>query len=219
MERGWTTISMRRAGAGRPPITPREPENTPCGRYTRPMPTSRTLGPLALCCAAAFANAQTTEPSPAPRATHVFHVMIDGLRWQEVFTGADERYMTKDVGKVEKPEPLVAKWVRPTARELRVVDLATPEHVPWPPVRSNGRGCDRSSAAVVTVVSLIAGELWTEELTLAIGSVDTPDGEVSIVAPGLSLRAPSAELAGWRPLLDPIRASFSVNPSWLAGRR
>ncbi len=113
----------------------------------------------------------------------------------------------------------VLPGLRPTARELRVVDLATPEHVPWPPVRSNGRGCDRSSAAVVTVVSLIAGELWTEELTLAIGSVDTPDGEVSIVAPGLSLRAPSAELAGWRPLLDPIRASFSVNPSWLAGRR
>jgi hypothetical protein len=47
--------------------------------------------------------------------------MIDGLRWQEVFTGADERYMTKEVGKVEKKEELVKQWIRPTAQERREV--------------------------------------------------------------------------------------------------
>lgn len=70
--------------------------------------------------------------SPAPASTpitpaafvasatqNVVLVMMDGLRWQEVFRGADEAYMTKDVGKVEKPDPLKAKWLRPTAEERR----------------------------------------------------------------------------------------------------
>lgn len=69
---------------------------------------------------AGVAVAQDAQP-PARRTTHVVHVMIDGLRWQEVFTGADERYMTKEVGNVEKADPLKQRWIRPTPEERRAV--------------------------------------------------------------------------------------------------
>ncbi len=40
------------------------------------------------------------EPHPARATTHVILVTIDGLRWQDVFTGADNRMMNKDDGGV-----------------------------------------------------------------------------------------------------------------------
>lgn len=46
-----------------------------------------------------FACAQA--PAPSPRATtHVILVTLDGLRWQDVFTGADNRMMNKEHGGV-----------------------------------------------------------------------------------------------------------------------
>lgn len=78
---------------------------------------------------ATAARDQDAAPAPAKglsptslartRARNVVLVMIDGLRWQEVFSGADEAYMNKESGKVEKPEPLREKWIRPTPEERR----------------------------------------------------------------------------------------------------
>ena len=59
---------------------------------------------------------------PAPAAAHktrnVILFMSDGLRWQEVFTGADERLMNKENG-VEHPEPLRAAYWRDTPEARR----------------------------------------------------------------------------------------------------
>jgi hypothetical protein len=54
----------------------------------------------------------------APRTRNVIVVMTDGLRWQEVFQGADSALMNKENGAVAEPEALKKKFWRdtPTAR-------------------------------------------------------------------------------------------------------
>ncbi len=46
-------------------------------------------------------------------------VTFDGLRWQELFYGADARLMTKEQGGVEAEQPLKAAFDRPTPEERR----------------------------------------------------------------------------------------------------
>lgn len=71
---------------------------------------------------AALAAAGPCVAQPAAtRTRHVFLVMLDGLRWQEVFTGADEALMTKEAGGVEKPEAVRARWWRETPEARREV--------------------------------------------------------------------------------------------------
>jgi len=45
-------------------------------------------------------------PAPAPKTRNVVLVMTDGLRWQEVFRGADAALMNKAAGGVSDPEAL-----------------------------------------------------------------------------------------------------------------
>jgi hypothetical protein len=54
----------------------------------------------------------------APRTRNVIVVMTDGLRWQEVFQGADAALMNKENGAVSEPEALKKEFWRdtPTAR-------------------------------------------------------------------------------------------------------
>ena len=55
----------------------------------------------------------------APPATrNAFLIITDGLRWQEVFGGADERMISKDQG-VDNPEALRAQFWRETPEERR----------------------------------------------------------------------------------------------------
>lgn len=67
---------------------------------------------LLILIAASFACA-----SP-PQTRNILFVMTDGLRWQEVFTGADEALMNKENGGVEKPDALKQVYWRdkPEAR-------------------------------------------------------------------------------------------------------
>ncbi len=104
--------------------------------------------------------------------------------------------------------------LRPGARALRVLEMGSPDHLPWPP-----HGFERSSAAAVTVAYLEDWTLWTEQITLAVAHEPTARGEVSVALPALSVRAPAADHASWLPLLDTIRRSFTVNPAWLARGR
>ncbi len=55
---------------------------------------------------------------PALRTRHVFLIIADGLRWQEVFTGADERLINADNG-VDDPEALRSAYWRPTPEARR----------------------------------------------------------------------------------------------------
>lgn len=70
---------------------------------------------LATCC--------WTSPVTAagPKTKNVFVVTMDGFRWQEVFTGADESFMDKEMGGVKDPLPLKQRFVRPTAEERRQI--------------------------------------------------------------------------------------------------
>ena len=56
-------------------------------------------------CAVAMAAAAVLVAGPARRTRNVVLITTDGLRWQEVFGGADAQLMTKDAG-VEDPAAL-----------------------------------------------------------------------------------------------------------------
>lgn len=59
-----------------------------------------TMLRLVVAILALAACARPQEPAPARSTTHVILVTLDGLRWQDVFTGADNRMMNKDRGGV-----------------------------------------------------------------------------------------------------------------------
>lgn len=50
---------------------------------------------------------------------NVILITMDGLRWQELFSGADQRLMTKDTGKVENPDELRQRYFREDPKERR----------------------------------------------------------------------------------------------------
>ncbi|MGQ0628821.1 MAG: alkaline phosphatase family protein, partial [Phycisphaerales bacterium] len=86
------------------------------------------LSLLVVMALAARGTGQPAATDPKAAATtlgsktrNVVLVMLDGLRWQEVFGGADEAFMTKEVGNVTEGDriALTAEFVRPTPQEKR----------------------------------------------------------------------------------------------------
>ncbi len=76
-----------------------------------------TLIVAALC--AAVAQAPPGAPAAgSPKTRNVILFMTDGLRWQEVFTGADERLINKENG-CEHPEDIRAAYWRETPEARR----------------------------------------------------------------------------------------------------
>jgi hypothetical protein len=79
-----------------------------------------TLGALALGALALAALAAAEEPggptSPGPRARNVLVVTLDGLRWQELFSGYAVELNTEESGGVGSPDTLAQRF-----------DAATPE--------------------------------------------------------------------------------------------
>ncbi len=71
-----------------------------------------------------WVGAATAVSAAAPRATeNVILLMTDGLRWQEVFTGAEESLMTKEPGGVKDVDGLKAEFWRETPQERRTALL------------------------------------------------------------------------------------------------
>jgi len=68
---------------------------------------------LVLFCAALVTNAA------ALKTRNVFLIMTDGLRWEEVFTGAEERLITKELGGVGDTNALRAAFWRDTSDARR----------------------------------------------------------------------------------------------------
>lgn len=91
-------------------------------------------------------------PSAAaePRVTeNVILMMTDGLRWQEVFSGAEESLMTEDPGGVKDVEGLKAQFWRNTPEERRAALLP----FLWGTVAKQGQilgNRDKASYAQVT---------------------------------------------------------------------
>ena len=57
----------------------------------------------------------------AGETKNVILITMDGLRWQELFTGADQRLMTKDAGQVDQPEQLRQRYFRESHVERRAL--------------------------------------------------------------------------------------------------
>ncbi len=76
---------------------------------------------VVVCLLAAVASIVSVEcANAAERATeNVILLMTDGLRWQEVFGGAEEALMTKEPGGVKDVESLKAEFWRDTPEERR----------------------------------------------------------------------------------------------------
>jgi hypothetical protein len=74
---------------------------------------------MALIALAAAARAQ--NPFQAHRTENVIFVMTDGLRWQEVFDGAEKALIPKEKGDPPKVSPLEVKYWRETPEARREV--------------------------------------------------------------------------------------------------
>jgi hypothetical protein len=75
-----------------------------------------------LCGAVAATGLYAQSPAPVDPATeHVLLVMTDGLRWQEVFGGADPALLIKANNGGEPVDALQKRYVRPTPDESRRV--------------------------------------------------------------------------------------------------
>ena len=66
------------------------------------------------CLAFGLGAAYAADPAPHFKTENVIWVVSDGLRWQEVFAGADETLMTKEAGGVPDVESLRKTFWRDT---------------------------------------------------------------------------------------------------------
>lgn len=90
-----------------------------------PLPISRLLRfvglPIQILIAFALATSAGAQVPPGHRTQHIIFVMTDGLRWQEVFDGAEESLMNKQNGKVKNEADLKKAYWRNSADERREV--------------------------------------------------------------------------------------------------
>src|SRR5688500_11664368 len=84
---------------------------------TQQWPRIRSL--LLLLLAIAMANRQSlTGAEPIRKTENVIYVTLDGLRWQEVFGGAQEAFVSKACG-VREVDDIAHRYLRPAAAERR----------------------------------------------------------------------------------------------------
>lgn len=79
----------------------------------------RLTAPLLVALTACWLVGPSQAARPRAPGQNVVLVLIDGLRWQEVFTGADETLMTKEAGGVAQPPELRQRYWRATAEARR----------------------------------------------------------------------------------------------------
>jgi dienelactone hydrolase len=97
---------------------------------------------------AAAAAASLLAAAPARRTENVVLITTDGLRWQEVFSGAEEALLTKDAG-VSDPDALRREFWRDSAAARREALLP----FLWTVIAKQGQlygNADRGSVARVT---------------------------------------------------------------------
>lgn len=76
---------------------------------------------VALAVLLSTAATQADLSATGRRTENVILVLVDGLRWQEVFTGADEALLNKENGAIEKPEPVKARFWRESPEARREI--------------------------------------------------------------------------------------------------
>jgi hypothetical protein len=84
------------------------------------------------------------------KTENVFLIISDGFRWQEVFTGAEERLISKELGGVKNTNALRAEYWRTTAQERR--EQLLPFF--WTTIASRGQLLgNQNKGSVVTVTN------------------------------------------------------------------
>lgn len=75
---------------------------------------------LVFLCLLSGASTRAQQSHPAPKTRTVVLIVCDGLRWQEIFTGADQDLLTTEHGgSWAKPEYLKKTWWRESPEERR----------------------------------------------------------------------------------------------------
>jgi hypothetical protein len=134
-----------------------------------PLPTSRfirfaALIIFAIATASTLATPARAQVSPDHKTQHVIFVMTDGLRWQEVFNGAEESLMNKQNGKVKNEAALKKTYWRGTADERREVLMP----FVWEVIAKQGQifgNRDKGSDAYVTNHMFFSYPGYNETLT------------------------------------------------------
>lgn len=163
--------------------------------------------------------------APPTHKTHnVIFVMTDGLRWQEVFRGADAALMDKEHGHVSDVAALRRAYWRDIAQERR--ELLMP--FLWREIAETGQifgNRDRGSEASVTNTFNLSYPGYNEALT---GFADPrvtsndpmPNPNVTVLEwlnQKPAYRGRVAALAGWdtfNAILNPQRAGFPINAGY-----
>jgi len=98
---------------------------------------------------ALLALLSATQLPPGPAADHVLVVTLDGLRWQELFGGAQRELISKQAGGVADTPGLLGKFWRETAEARREALMP----FLWSVVASRGRILGDSAGGSVVRVS------------------------------------------------------------------
>lgn len=109
----------------------------------------RTLSRRAVLPLLASGVVLSAQRTPAHKTWNVIHIMTDGLRWQELFHGADGALMNKENGGVAEIDALRSAYWRETPEERRKVLMP----FLWSAVAGDGQifgNRERSSDAYVT---------------------------------------------------------------------
>lgn len=76
---------------------------------------------LIILCIVCSQSAEAQKPSEALKTRNVLLITVDGVRWQEVFGGADQTLLDKESGGIRDPEPVKARFQRETPQAQREV--------------------------------------------------------------------------------------------------
>jgi hypothetical protein len=98
-----------------------------CRAFGRQLSTAKamiSMRVVVVACLALLVDTRFCDSAePGTKTENVLLVMLDGVRWQEIFRGAEESLINKERGGIEKPEEVQRRFVRSSVEQQRAVLL------------------------------------------------------------------------------------------------